>query len=100
MALAALLVLAHLPADFVTGRKLFWPGGDLMGFYLYGEPVLDFAPLVSSGDPPTSVLAAAITPELLKTIREVCQAAHLTPKHLVLRPFAARLSTLTVPGLK
>jgi organic hydroperoxide reductase OsmC/OhrA len=36
-----------------------------------------------------SVLAAAITPELLKTIREVCEAAHVTPKHLVLRPFAA-----------
>ena len=42
-ALAALLVLAHLPADYVTGRKLFWPGGDLMGFYLYGHPALDFA---------------------------------------------------------
>ena len=42
-ALAALLVLAHLPADYVTGRKLFWPGGDLMGWYLYGRPLLDFA---------------------------------------------------------
>jgi hypothetical protein len=41
-ALAVLLVLAHLPADFVTGRKLFWPGGELMGLYLYGEPALDF----------------------------------------------------------
>jgi len=53
------------------------------------EGLLDYAPLSSSGDPPTSVLAAAITPDLLKTIREVCQAAHLVPKHLVLRPFAA-----------
>lgn len=41
-ALAVMLVLAHLPADFVTGRKLFWPGGELMGLYLYGEPALDF----------------------------------------------------------
>ena len=42
-ALASLLVLAHLPADFVTGRKLFWPGGELMGLHLYGQPALDFA---------------------------------------------------------
>lgn len=41
--LAALLVLAHLPADYVTGRKLFWPGGDLMGLLLYEQPALDFA---------------------------------------------------------
>ena len=41
-ALAALLVLAHLPADYITGRKLFWPGGDLIGLYLYGWPALDF----------------------------------------------------------
>jgi hypothetical protein len=40
--LAVLLVLAHLPADFVTGWKLFWPGGELMGLYLYGKPALDF----------------------------------------------------------
>jgi hypothetical protein len=40
--LALLLVLAHLPADYVTGRKLYWPGGELMGLYLYGEPALDF----------------------------------------------------------
>jgi Tfp pilus assembly PilM family ATPase/Tfp pilus assembly protein PilN len=53
------------------------------------EGLLDYAPLHSSGDPPASVLAAAITPELLKTIREVCEAAHVTLKHLVLRPFAA-----------
>lgn len=53
------------------------------------EGLLDYAPLASSGDPPTSVLAAAITPDLLKTIREVCEAAKVIPKHLVLRPFAA-----------
>ena len=42
-ALATLLVLLHLPLDFVTGRKLFWPGGELMGLRLYQLPVLDFA---------------------------------------------------------
>jgi hypothetical protein len=41
-ALAALLVLAHLPLDFVTGYKLFWPGGELQGLRLYDWPVLDF----------------------------------------------------------
>ena len=40
--LAALLVLAHLPLDFLTGFKLFWPGGELMGLRLYDWPVLDF----------------------------------------------------------
>lgn len=53
------------------------------------EGLIDFSPLQSSGDPPTSVLAAAITPETLKTIRDTCEAAGLTLKHLVLRPFAA-----------
>jgi hypothetical protein len=40
--LAAMLVLAHLPADFVTGRKLFWPGGEMMGLRLYDHPIADF----------------------------------------------------------
>jgi hypothetical protein len=41
--LAALLVLAHLPPDYITGRKLFWPGGELMGLRLYDHPIADFA---------------------------------------------------------
>jgi hypothetical protein len=41
--LSALLVLAHLPPDYVTGHKLFWPGGELMGLGLYDRPMLDFA---------------------------------------------------------
>ena len=41
--LAALLVLAHVPLDFVTGYKLFWPGAELSGLRLYNWPVLDFA---------------------------------------------------------
>jgi hypothetical protein len=40
--LAATLVLAHLPADFITGRKLFWPGGELVGLRLYDHPIADF----------------------------------------------------------
>jgi hypothetical protein len=40
--LAALLVLAHLPLDFITGRKLFWPGAELMGLRLYDHPISDF----------------------------------------------------------
>lgn len=40
--LAALLVVAHLPPDFITGRKLFWPGGELMGLRLYDHAFADF----------------------------------------------------------
>jgi hypothetical protein len=39
--LAALLVLAHLPPDYLTGRKLFWPGGELLGLQLYSYPAAD-----------------------------------------------------------
>jgi len=40
--LSTLLVLAHLPADFITGHKLFWPGGELMGLQLYDyHPIVD-----------------------------------------------------------
>ena len=41
--LAALLTLAHLPLDYLTGRKLFWPGGELLGLRLYDHPIADFA---------------------------------------------------------
>lgn len=41
--LAVMLVLAHLPPDYVTGRKLFWPGGELLGLRLYEHPMADFA---------------------------------------------------------
>jgi Tfp pilus assembly PilM family ATPase len=53
------------------------------------EGLLDYAPLATSGDPPTSVLAAAISSETLQAVREVCDGAKVTLKHLVLRPFAA-----------
>lgn len=37
-----LVVLLHLPADFLTGRKLYWPGGPLLGLDLYSRPAIDF----------------------------------------------------------
>ena len=40
--LVAGIVLAHLPLDFVTGRKIYWPGGPLLGLQLYEYPLLDF----------------------------------------------------------
>ena len=40
--LTAGVVLAHLPLDFVTGNKIFWPGGTLLGLRLYQRPLLDF----------------------------------------------------------
>ncbi|MDB4881421.1 MAG: hypothetical protein JWL95_187 [Gemmatimonadetes bacterium] len=41
--LAAALVLAHVPLDYVTGHKLFWPGGEIIGLRLYDWPAADFA---------------------------------------------------------
>ena len=40
--LTALVVLAHLPLDLVTGHKIFWPGGPLIGLDVYRRPLLDF----------------------------------------------------------
>jgi hypothetical protein len=50
--LVAGVVLAHLPLDFVTGYKLYWPGGPLLGLQLYDHPWLDFlveVPIVLGG---------------------------------------------------
>lgn len=41
-AVALLLVMLHLPLDFFTGRKLYWPGGELYGLMWYDRPTLDF----------------------------------------------------------
>ena len=41
-ALFASAVLLHLSADFITGRKLFLPGGELVGLRVYDRPALDF----------------------------------------------------------
>jgi hypothetical protein len=48
----ALMVLLHLPPDLITGHKIFWPGGPMMGLYLYKHPLLDFlveAPILIIG---------------------------------------------------
>jgi hypothetical protein len=39
----AMVVLLHLPADFITGLKVFWPGGPIVGLNLYSHPFADFA---------------------------------------------------------
>ena len=50
---------------------------------------LDYFPLDVTPGEGASVLAATISPQLVKQITETCQAADLTPKRLVLRPCAA-----------
>ena len=50
---------------------------------------LDFVPLAANADGGSNVLAAAISPELVKQIRETCAAAGVAFSRLVLRPFAA-----------
>lgn len=49
---SALMVLLHLPLDLVTGHKIFWPGGPMMGLDVYHRPLLDFvieAPMLLAG---------------------------------------------------
>jgi len=50
---------------------------------------LDFVPLDDQPDQPRNVLAAAVDPDTVDQIRQVCQGAGLKPKRLVLRPCAA-----------
>lgn len=48
----ALMVLLHLPPDLITGHKIFWPGGPMLGLYVYQHPLLDFlveAPILIIG---------------------------------------------------
>lgn len=42
-AVIAAVVLLHLPADFITGLKVFWPGGPIIGLNIYSHPFVDFA---------------------------------------------------------
>jgi hypothetical protein len=49
---SALMVLLHLPPDLITGHKIFWPGGPMVGLYIYQYPLLDFlveAPILILG---------------------------------------------------
>jgi hypothetical protein len=41
-ALLALAVLVHLPADFITGEKLLWFNGPVVGLNMYRWPIADF----------------------------------------------------------
>lgn len=41
-AMVFVLVLAHLPFDWPTGQKLFWPGGEIHGLGWYRWPLRDF----------------------------------------------------------
>jgi Tfp pilus assembly PilM family ATPase len=50
---------------------------------------LDFVPLETGNEDTLTVLAAAISPEMVQHIRATCEAGEMTPRHLVLRPFAA-----------
>ena len=46
------VVLLHVPADFVTGRKLLTPGGEMFGLRLYDVPLYDWLvelPIVLGG---------------------------------------------------
>lgn len=48
----ALIVMLHLPADMITGHKIFWPGGPMIGLDLYARSLLDFlieAPILLLG---------------------------------------------------
>lgn len=42
-ALVFLVVMLHLPLDYVTGRKLYWPGGEMYGLGWYDRRLADFA---------------------------------------------------------
>ncbi|MDB4893638.1 MAG: hypothetical protein JWL61_5493 [Gemmatimonadetes bacterium] len=47
-----LVVLLHSPADYFTGRKLFVPGGEMLGLRMYERPIVDWmleVPLVIAG---------------------------------------------------
>jgi Tfp pilus assembly PilM family ATPase len=50
---------------------------------------VDFVPLADRGDEGTTVLAAALSPDSIASLRGPCEAAGLTVKCLGLRPFAA-----------
>jgi len=47
-----LVTLAHVPADYLTGAKLAWSYGPVIGLFLYRWPLVDFAielPLIVAG---------------------------------------------------
>jgi hypothetical protein len=50
---------------------------------------LDYVPIVTGDEMPTSVLAATLSPETVKQIRATCEMSGLVPRRMVLRPMAA-----------
>jgi len=42
-AMVAAMIVLHLAADFITGEKLLWAGGPIVGLNLYDYPLADFA---------------------------------------------------------
>lgn len=50
---------------------------------------IDFVPLEASEEKEQTVLAAAISPDVIEQYRQTCAAAGLTMRRLMLRPFAA-----------
>ncbi len=50
--IVAALVCLHLPADYITGMKGLWPGGPVVGLYIYRWAWLDFlveVPVIAAG---------------------------------------------------
>ena len=50
--MVAALVIFHLPPDYITGRKGLWPGGPVIGLYVYRWQWLDFlveVPVIFTG---------------------------------------------------
>lgn len=51
-AAVAVLVLLHVPPDYLTGHKLLWSGGPIIGLRLYDRPLVEFfieVPLIVGG---------------------------------------------------
>src|SRR5262245_8735525 len=66
---------------------------------LSDEWPLDFLPIPGDEGEAITVLAAAISPELVNEIQVTCEAANLTPQRLILRPCgAASLLSRASPG--
>src|SRR5215831_5751442 len=66
---------------------------------LSDEWPLDFVPIPGEEGETITVLAAAISPELVAEIQITCEGANLTPQRLILRPCAAAsLLSRSKPG--
>src|SRR5688572_19264254 len=67
-------------------------------FHSLGEEwPLDYLPLASTPEGNRTVLAAALSPEMVKQFQETCQKAGVEPKKMVLRPVAAASLFLRSP---